>query len=145
MDGVSRRPKVAVAVLVTRGAKVLVGQRKGGTGDGEWALPGGHLEYGESFEECGERELLEETGLKLEEAAFVWAISAVVPSGPHYAVIFVRGTVPQEVEAENREPEKCFGWRWIEWPHVPEPVFPPLRQFINSQYKFTPQDSCGLV
>lgn len=36
-------------------------------------LPGGHLEYGESFQECALRELLEETDLVGADAEFVTA------------------------------------------------------------------------
>jgi ADP-ribose pyrophosphatase YjhB (NUDIX family) len=39
------RPKVGVGVMVLKNGKVLIGKRKGAHGAGEWAWPGGHLEY----------------------------------------------------------------------------------------------------
>jgi 8-oxo-dGTP diphosphatase len=43
------RPKVGVGVMVLKNGKVLIGKRKGAHGAGEWAWPGGHLEYMESL------------------------------------------------------------------------------------------------
>lgn len=43
--------------------------RKGSHGDGEWALPGGHLEMGESFEQCAVREVEEETGIMVRHSS----------------------------------------------------------------------------
>lgn len=43
--------------------KILIGKRKGSHGVGRYALPGGHLEAGESWRDCCLRELEEETGI----------------------------------------------------------------------------------
>ena len=42
---------VGVSIIIKKGNKVLVGRRKNIRGNGTWAFPGGHLEFGESFEE----------------------------------------------------------------------------------------------
>ena len=44
-----QRPKVGIGVMVFKDGKVLMGKRKSSHGEGEWAWPGGHLEYMESF------------------------------------------------------------------------------------------------
>ena len=72
--------RVGVGVLVTRGAEVLVGQRRGSHGAGDWALPGGHLEVGESWEACAARELEEETGIRLTDPPVFAAVNNSVMS-----------------------------------------------------------------
>ncbi|KAJ1018978.1 hypothetical protein NDA16_004781 [Ustilago loliicola] len=60
-------PRVGVAVFViNEKGHVLVGKRTGSHGAGTLALPGGHLELHESFQDCAAREIYEETGLILE-------------------------------------------------------------------------------
>jgi 8-oxo-dGTP diphosphatase len=39
---------------------------------GTFALPGGHLEYGESFSQCAARELFEETAIQVHEHDLVY-------------------------------------------------------------------------
>jgi 8-oxo-dGTP diphosphatase len=60
-------------------------------------LPGGHLEYGESFETCAEREILEETGLKIRGIRFLTATNSVFKTeGKHYVTIFMAAVVSNE-------------------------------------------------
>lgn len=54
-------------ILNDRG-QVLLGLRKAKHGEGTWCPPGGHLEYGESFEEGAVREAFEETGIRVNPA-----------------------------------------------------------------------------
>lgn len=64
-----------------------------------WGLPGGHLEFGESFETCGERELLEETGLAVRNLKYWTATNSVfkdVVPNKHYVTIFIGGTLRDE-------------------------------------------------
>jgi 8-oxo-dGTP diphosphatase len=51
-----QRPRVGVGVIVVKNGLVLIGKRKGSHGEGQWAWPGGHLEYMESFLDCAKRE-----------------------------------------------------------------------------------------
>jgi 8-oxo-dGTP diphosphatase len=58
-----QRPGVGVLVILKYNDKVLLGKRKGSHGHGEWSFPGGHLELNETIEECGKREVLEDSYL----------------------------------------------------------------------------------
>jgi ADP-ribose pyrophosphatase YjhB (NUDIX family) len=70
-------------------------RRKGSIGGGTWALPGGSLDFGESFEECARRELLEETGLKAHNIHFLWACNTVFDESTHYVTVFMRGSLAE--------------------------------------------------
>ena len=68
--------------------------------------------YRESWEQCGQREVLEETGLRLTGVRFSTVVNAVLPEEDyHYITLFVQGYVdPQHMaEPSNLEPDKCEG------------------------------------
>lgn len=69
-------PVAVVAVKMENG--VLIIQRGIEPAKGHWALPGGFLETGETWQQGACREVLEETGFKLptEEIELVYALSA---------------------------------------------------------------------
>ncbi|MEJ2706086.1 MAG: NUDIX hydrolase [Anaerolineales bacterium] len=57
-------PKVAVAVLLEQGTKILMVRRAVDPARGLWTLPAGFVDAGENPERAAERELFEETGLQ---------------------------------------------------------------------------------
>lgn len=59
-----RNPLPAVTLLVHDDDKVLLVERAVPPGKGRLCLPGGFMETGETPVECGERELMEETGIR---------------------------------------------------------------------------------
>ncbi|KAF1784345.1 NUDIX hydrolase, conserved site [Phytophthora cactorum] len=95
---------------------VLIGQRKGSHGEGKFALPGGHLEMYESWEQCALREVKEETDLDLKEAKFATVTNDPMENeGKHYITILMQAVVDDEQTVRNMEPNKCEGWSWVPW------------------------------
>ncbi len=127
------QPKVGVGVLVYCRGKFLVSKRKGSHGEGCWSLPGGHLEFGESIEECARREVLEETGIILDTVipCEIATNDVFIDEGKHYVTLWALARLPDDDSqvARNLEPEKCDGWEWHSWTQIPKPHFLPLANF----------------
>jgi len=59
------RPYVGVGAVIVQDGRVLLVKRKYEPLAGQWSLPGGAVEVGETLEACLVREMLEETGLEI--------------------------------------------------------------------------------
>ena len=146
--------RVGVGCLITSAehpGAVLMGIRQGSHGAGKLALPGGHLELGESWETCAARETLEETNLTVENISFVYATND--PNidnnvNKHYVTIFMHCSVTSDSgPLQLMEPEKCLEWKWFPWTEVHEiltshtyELFDPMLHFLQQQdrHHFTP-------
>jgi 8-oxo-dGTP diphosphatase len=60
------RPFVGVGAVIVDGERVVLIRRRFAPLAGEWSLPGGTVEAGETLEDCVIREMREETGLDVE-------------------------------------------------------------------------------
>ena len=75
--------KIGCEVFLIQDNNILLGKRKNCYGEGDWALPGGHLEYGESLLECVTRELKEELDIEGEELELMTTVENIDERG-HY-------------------------------------------------------------
>jgi len=119
-------PHLTADAVVVRGNEIaLVRRRK----DGMWALPGGFLDPGETFEACALREFKEEAGVQLD--AGPWIIQSVerpvafdrVDRDPRSRII--TGAVLIRLSAAGDRPELIAGddaddARWFDRQQVPQ-------------------------
>lgn len=114
--------RVGLAVLIVRDGKFLMLKRRGSHGAGTWAPPGGHVEFGETFEETAAREAEEETGLKLTNIRFGTVTNdPLLSENKHYVTIWM--IAEASGHEQIMEPEKCDGLLWCDVTSLPSPLF----------------------
>lgn len=128
------RPRVGLGVIVRKDGKVLMGKRKNAHGEGTWCFPGGHLEFGESWEECARREVREEVGVEVRELSLAHVTNDIFSEeDKHYITLFLVGDwVSGEVML--CEPDKNEQWGWFPWEALPQPLFIPVCHLLESGY-----------
>jgi len=73
------RPIVGVGVVVFRNEEVLLVKRKKAPYKGQWSIPGGKQRLGETVTKAARRELMEETGVEVNELTLIDVIDIIVP------------------------------------------------------------------
>lgn len=125
------RPKVGIGVIVVRDGKILLGKRIAGHGSGTYSLPGGHLEFGETFEETATREVAEETGLRNITVKGLISVSNDIAYDKHYVTLCIL-TESTEGTPYPAEPDKCQNWAWYDPTGLPDNIFIPSKKAIEN-------------
>jgi 8-oxo-dGTP diphosphatase len=127
----NNRPKVGIGVMILKEGKILLGKRKGSHGEGEYAFPGGHLEYMETFEACARRETAEECGVDIKNIQFQFLANVTKYAPKQYVHI---GLLADWSDGEPKvlEPDKSESWNWYELDNLPQPLFEMCRMAIES-------------
>lgn len=123
--------KIGIGIMIFKEGKILLGKRKSSHGEGQYAFPGGHLEYLESFQGCALREIKEECGIEVENIRFQFLANLTQYAPKHYCHIgliadWKSGTV------QLLEPDKCESWDWYDIDNLPSPMFTACAWAIES-------------
>jgi 8-oxo-dGTP diphosphatase len=86
------RPVVGVGGVIIRDGRALLIRRGSPPLEGQWSIPGGTLELGETIAEGVRRELREETGLEVHVLDLVEVFDRIFPDGagrPQYHFVII--------------------------------------------------------
>ena len=91
-----QQPVVGVGAIVVHEEAVLLVKRGRSPHEGEWAIPGGKLRWGETLQQGAEREILEETGITIEAGEVLYHFEHIVLAKNgvpefHYVVLDLAG------------------------------------------------------
>ena len=128
-------------VLLLRDGKILLGKRHSDPlkadselrGEGTWTMPGGKLEWGESFEEGAMREVLEETGIVLNHVELI-CVNNDKNEHAHFVTI---GMFSDDFsgEANIMEPDEITEWKWFDLDRLPQNIYFPSRNVLTNYKK----------
>ncbi len=140
MKFMEKKVKVGVGVLVRdKKGKVILIKRTGSHGEGTWAPPGGHIDFGETAVEAGRREVEEETGIITGDPKVLgFTEDFFEKEGKHYITVWLQSDwLSGELKKSDREFTEIglFGME-----DLPNPLFLTFKNFIDGKLLPRPQD-----
>ena len=99
--------------------------------DGEYSVPAGHLDGGETVVDAGIREGKEEVGLDLNPNDLIFS-SVMHRIEDDERVDFFFQVHQWQDEPFNAEPDKCDDLRWVDINNLPANTVPYVRQALNN-------------
>lgn len=113
-------PRVGVGAIVIKDDKVLLVKRGIPPSKGLWAIPGGHIELGETLQETAEREILEETGIVIRAKKPVYTFDLIERDDTgkirfHYIVVDL---MAEYVSGEPLGADDALEARWLSWEEI---------------------------
>ena len=140
---------VTVHLLFFRENQILLLRRfNTGFEDGNYSVPAGHLDGGETVRMAAVREAHEEIGVHIHVEDITFATvthrrSDDTLSGTSERVDFFVHVKEWDGEPFNAEPEKCDQLRWCDVDALPENTIPYVRVAIRNYLEGIPFDEFG--
>ena len=129
---------VGVGTLLLRAGKFLLGKRHDDSakassalhGEGTWTMPGGKIDFGETYIDAAKREIREETGIEARSFELVSLTNEILPDA-HFITV---GLLCTDFSGEPRvmEPDEMTEWRWFPLNEPPSPMFFPSAKILKN-------------
>jgi ADP-ribose pyrophosphatase len=108
-------PRVAVGAVVFKDERVLLVRRGQPPAEDRWAIPGGSVEIGETLQDAAEREIREETGIRIRAAEPIYTFDVIERDKTgrirfHYVIVDVSA---EYVSGELTAGDDAIDARWI--------------------------------
>lgn len=127
-------------VMLLKDGKVLLGKRHDDAekadsslhGEGTWTMPGGKLHFGENFEDGAYREVLEETGIKVDKNNLrLISLTNDIVSDAHFVTA---GFLCYYFDGEPQvmEPDEITEWQWFSFDKLPAKIFSCSEKVLNN-------------
>ncbi|MFA4960644.1 MAG: NUDIX domain-containing protein [Candidatus Pacearchaeota archaeon] len=137
-----KRPGVGFGVLMFKDWKILLGKRNEDKnkadselhGEGTWTMPGGKLEFLESFEDGAKREVMEETGIELKNSKVI-CVNNDTATDAHFITIGLFAEFGKDFfddKAKIMEPDEITEWKWFSLYNLPKNLFPPSKKVLDN-------------
>jgi 8-oxo-dGTP pyrophosphatase MutT (NUDIX family) len=110
---------------------LLIRRFNTGFADGQYSVPAGHLDGGETVIGAAIREAFEEVGLRLRADHIDFSHVMHRLDGEERVDFFVHVSAWQG-EPVNAEPDKCDEVRWVDVEDLPENTVPYIRQALRN-------------
>lgn len=136
-----KRVGAGLGVVLERKGKILLGLRhpdpdkadSAFRSSGEWCLPGGKLDWGESLEDGAIREVKEETGITIKDPEVI-SVHNCKNEHAHFLTV---GLLARKWQGEARvmEPDEIVEWKWFDLNDLPHPRYFPSFEVIENYQK----------
>lgn len=110
--------------------------------DGEYSVPAGHLDGGETVIEAAMREANEEVGVQIEKDDMAFSSVMHRSEGDERVDFFIH-VKRWQGEPFNAEPNKCDDLRWVSVDELPENIIPYVARAITNHLNGNPFDEFG--
>ncbi len=140
----NKKVGVGFGVMVIKDNKVLLGKRHEDpakadsllNGAGQWTMPGGKLNFSETFEQGAKREVMEETGIATGDLELICVNQDMVATA-HFVTV---GLICRYFTGSPRvtEPDEITEWKWFDIDNLPSPLYAPSAKIFENykQNKF---------
>jgi len=132
-------PRAAVGAVVFKDDRVLLVRRGKAPAYGQWAIPGGSVHLGETLQAAAEREIREETGIRIAAGKPVYTFDVVDRDEEnriryHYVIVDLEATY---IDGIVRSGDDALEARWVAAHELNElEVSRPTRQLLRRHYGF---------